>query len=384
MRSAFLTACSLCFLSSVALATENTLIMPSDPWDNFQETAVPGDIYPKKISMADLEKLTAKSTNTLPQEAQNKSPLEDLYSNRIIDELEQYGYDLFTDTSQNNIAPSIPAGTVQDNYVLSAGDTLNVILRGQINSREDYPIDNQGYLIIEDFPPIMAAGRKLRDVQTDLQMEVAKLHNTQIFTSLSGVRQIGILVVGHVKKPGRKNLTAFHTVLDALSQSGGIEKTGSLRQIKLVRNGKSYFIDLYQLLIANGNAADKLLQDGDRIIVPPIGQTVAVSGSVKRPAIYEIKRGEKISLHQALGLAGGVLTPGQNRYMKMEFTSTGDETVEDVTKPEDKIFGDGTILMVAQSEQKRTSEVTLSGETRQPGSHDLKKSKTLSGLITDE
>ncbi|HPF79205.1 MAG TPA: SLBB domain-containing protein, partial [Alphaproteobacteria bacterium] len=162
------------------------------------------------------------------------------------------------------------------------------------------------------------------------------------------------------------------------------KKSGSLRTIKLVRHGKSYFVDLYQLLMANGGGADKLLQDGDRIIVPPVGPTLAVSGSVKRPAIYEIRRGEKISLHQALGLGGGVLTPGQNRYMKLEYTADGKETVEDVTKPEERLFGDGSILMVAQSEQKRAQEVTLEGNTRQPGPHDLKKSKTLSGLITDE
>lgn len=383
MRSALLIFI-YCFLSySVAIAAENALVMPYDPWDKTEATQQ-DDIVPKKISMADLEKMSGNINDNISSNIKKKSALEKSYSERIIDELEQYGYDLFSaDAPQDNMT-SIPAGSIQDNYILSAGDTLNITMRGQINSRNNYKIDNQGLLVINDFPPITAAGRKLRDVQTDLQREVQNIHNTQIFTSLAGVRQIGVLVIGHVKKPGRKNLTAFHTVLDALSLAGGIQKTGSLRRIKLVRNGKSYFIDLYQLLIAGGGGADRLLQDGDRIIVPPIGQTMAVSGSIKRPAIYEIHKGEKISLHQALGLGGGVLTPGQNRYMKMEYTKNGEETVRDISAPEERIFGDGSILMVAQSEQKRTSEVTLSGNTRQPGSHDLKKSKTLSGLITDE
>ncbi len=363
--------------------------MPYDPWDSPSATktmAAQHDIIPKKISLADLERMSSNGA-PLPATAESekeKSALEKLYSDRIIDELEQYGYDLFSADDNKDTLTSIPAGTIQDNYILSAGDTLNIILRGQINTRSNYTIDNQGLLIIEDFLPITAAGRKLRDVQTDLQVEVKNLHNTQIFTSLSGVRQIGVLVVGHIKKPGRKNLTAFHTVLDALSLAGGIQKTGSLRRIKLVRNGKSYFVDLYQLLMARGGGADRLLQDGDRIIVPPIGPTMAVSGSVKRPALYEVHKGERISLHQALGLGGGVLTPGQNRYMKLEYTTNGEETVQDVSTPKKRIFGDGSILMVAQSEQKRTSEVTLSGHTRQAGSHDLKKSKTLSTLITDE
>ena len=352
------------------------------PWMDETPSPLSTDIVPKKISLKDLEDLEGEN---LAAEEIEKSPLEELYSERIIDELEQYGYDLFSKTAASEInTTAIPAGAIQDSYTLSSGDKLNIILRGQINSRSMYEVDNQGLLIIENFPPINAAGRTLRDVQTDLQTEVINLHNTQIFSSLASVRQIGVLVIGHVKKPGRKNLTAFHSVMDALSLAGGIEKTGSLRQIKLVRDGKSHFIDLYQLLMANGGSADKLLQDGDRIIIPPIGSTMAVSGSVKRPAIYEIRQGEKISLHQALGLGGGVLTPGQNRYMKLEHTTDGEETVADITAPQERLFGDGTVLMVAQSIQKRASEVTLSGHTRQPGPHDLNKSKTLSTLITDE
>ena len=383
MRSALLIFFMSAFIPVSALANDGGLLMPvATPWMDEPPASLSTDIVPKKITLKDLEELEEEISSA---EEIEKSPLEELYSERIIDELNQYGYDLFSKATASEInTTAIPAGAIQDNYILSSGDRLNIILRGQINSRSTYEIDNQGLLIIENFPPITASGRTLRDVQTDLQTEVINLHNTQIFSSLASVRQIGVLVIGHVKKPGRKNLTAFHTVMDALSLAGGIEKTGSLRQIKLVRDGKSHFIDLYQLLMASGGGADKLLQDGDRIIIPPIGSTMAVSGSVKRPAIYEIKKGEKISLHQALGLGGGVLTPGQNRYMKLEHTTDGEETVSDITSPKERLFGDGTVLMVAQSIQKRASEVTLSGHTRQPGPHDLKKSKTLSALITDE
>ena len=65
------------------------------------------------------------------------------------------------------------------------------------------------------------------------------LYNTNAYIALSSIRQIGVLVVGHVQKPGRQNLNVFHTALDALMAAGGVKKTGSLRQIKLVRNGRS-------------------------------------------------------------------------------------------------------------------------------------------------
>ncbi len=382
MRFALLAFGFLTLLPSFVHANETELIMPTtaDPWKDVASHNT--DIAPKHISLNDLEDIIKP---TLPKDIESKSKIEILYSSRIVDELKQYGYDLFQNTPSNPKDKfSIPAGSIQDNYILSAGDQLNIIMRGQTNSRQNYEIDNQGLLIIENLAPITAAGRRLKDIKEDLNTAITPLHNSQIFVSLASVRQIGVLVVGHVNKPGRQNLTSFNTVLDVLTESGGVQKTGSLRQIKLVRKGKSYIIDLYQLLMASTTGSDKLLQDSDRIIVPPIGPTLAISGSVKRPAIYEIRKGEKISTHQALGLAGGVMTPGQNRYMKLEYTSNGEEIVQDISTPKNRIFGDGSILMVAQSKQKRSSSITLSGSTRQPGTHDLKKSKTLSGLIKNE
>ncbi len=355
------------------------------PFTNNQYTP----LNPKPLSLADLENITAQTptqtskrkTNT-HQSIKHTSTLEILYSERIIDQLEQFGYDLF-DTN-DTLDHSIPAGATQNNYTLSAGDTLRVILRGQVNLRQDIIVNNQGQLIVEDLPPLLVSGKTINAVQDTLREEIKSLHNTEIYVSLAAIRQIGVLVVGNVNKPGRKNMTGFHTTLDAIIAAGGVQKNGSLRQIKLIRKGRSTLIDLYQLIMSNGGKADMLLQDGDRLIIPPIGPTLAVTGSVKRAGIYEIRQGEKISLHQALNLAGGLLTPGQNRFIKLENTNNGEETVQNITNQQDRIFGDGAILNVAQSEQKKASEVQLVGQTRQPGAHDFNKKRTLSALIHDE
>lgn len=138
------------------------------------------------------------------------------------------------------------------------------------------------------------------------------------------------------------------------------------------------------------------LRDGDRLIVPPIGPTVGVAGGVKRPGIYEILprlRGhmhkphgasEHLSLEDMLNLAGGVLSPGQNRYMKMGLTADGRETVDDITDPHRPHFGDGAILMVASSDEMRAGTVELAGHTRRAGMHALSRAKTLSALLPDE
>ena len=172
-------------------------------------------------------------------------------------------------------------------------------------------------------------GRTIGQVRLSVQAAADKIYNTQAYVSLASVRQIGVLIVGHVNKPGRKNLTVFHTVVDALMQAEGIQKTGSFRQVKLVRDGRSTIIDLYGLLMHGALGNDLRLKDGDRIIVPSIGPTVAIGGEVKRPGIYETPqvimgriytsedRSRKLSLGEMLDLAGGILSPGKNRFLKM-------------------------------------------------------------------
>lgn len=344
------------------------------------------EIVPRHLSLADLENLAddkgaKKISYTLPS-AKNGSAIEDMYSQRAGEDLQLFGYDLFG--AADKPSDKIPAGMVQDDYILSVGDKIDITVRGQDNERKTYEINSQGQLVMDDFTPILASGRTLGNIRKVLEDEAATLHNVDINISLSGARQIDILVIGDVKKPGRKTLTPFHTVLDALQEADGIKKSGSLRQIKLVRAGKSEFIDLYNVMMQGGSSGDKTLREGDRIIVPPIGSTVAISGAVKRPGVYEIRRGEHLSTLEMLGMAGGVLAPGSNRFMSLALGSDGREVVEDVSEPSRKLFGDGGLLNVAQAREKRSENVELSGHTREPGEHALQKAKTLSELIKND
>lgn len=326
------------------------------------------------------------------------SPLEEIYSDRIVEELKQFGYDMFGSPDDANAKDTaeMPAGAVQDDFILSSGDKLDIIFRGQKNTRQTLAIDSQGLLLLDEMPPIEAAGRSIGQVRDELQSSVAQMHNTEIFVSLSSVRQAGVTLIGHVKHPGRQTLTVFHTVLDALTQAGGVEKTGSLRQIKLVRNGRGVIVDLYGLLIHGSAGMDLTLRDGDRIIVPPIGPTVAVAGGVKRPAIYEIlpalngmlrtpqDASRKVTLEDMLDLGGGVLQAGRNRFMSLGLTEDGRETINEIQNTSlEPIFGDGSILMVAPDDDKRSGTVELVGETRRPGLHALGKAENLSSLLDD-
>ncbi len=352
----------------------------------------------KPMMPQDYETLLAQMRPVLGN-ASPASPLETHYSKRVVDEIRQFGYELFEKpaetTTESTGVQSLPSGAVQDRFVLNIGDRLNVMFRGQRSNQGIYSITSDGLLIIEDLPPIPAAGRTIAQLREALGANASDLHNTDVFVSLESVQQVGVLIVGHVNNPGRQNLTVFHTVLDALIQAGGVQKTGSLRQIKLIREGRAQLIDLYGLLNHGSAGMDISLRDGDRLVIPTIGPTIAIGGDVKRPGIYEIlptlkgmrhdpaQASEKLSLQEALDLGGGLLSPGNNRFMRLEMSGDGREVVEDLSAPFTPALGDGSILMVSRATEKRSENVELAGHTRQPGIHALSRAGTLSALLSD-
>lgn len=374
--------------------------------------ATDDDAETPRTPKTDLAILTPKHTKQIIRQLEAReheraaSLLEQAYSMRIVDQLSQFGYEIFDqggpasslvpDAARTAHRDGIPGGMAQDDFVLSSGDRLMITTRGQKNAQMAYTIDHQGFLIVDDITPIPAAGLTIAQVREILEAEASLRHNTQIFISLDAVRQIDILIIGHVAKPGRQTLSVFHTILDALIEAGGIEKTGSLRQVKLVRDGRSTYIDLYGLLVYGSANMDLQLRDGDRLIVPPIGPTVAIAGGVKRPGIYEVLpsvRGmhskgnntQKLSLEDMLELGGGYLSPGQNRLLRLTLSTDGKENVQPVGgNAYAPIFGDGNILMVSPSREARSGSVQLTGHTRTPGIHDLGTNKTLSSLIPSE
>ncbi len=339
--------------------------------------------------------IESKETNRNPDNNKKEAPLsalEKVFDKRITGSPHQFGYDLFADVTSLE-ASSAPMGAVQDDFVLGTGDELLITFTGQRTDQTLYTVDPRGNIVIKDLPPLPAAGKTLAQLRGSLNAQLADMHNTQSYVSLSAVRQIGVLVVGNVKKPGRKTLSAFHNVLDALNHAGGIKKDGSLRQIKLVRRGHSTVIDLYTLLLDGAPDIDFLLKDGDRLIVPPIGPSVAIAGAVKRPGIYEIKKtllglnknhkagSERLTLNEMLDLAGGVLSPDQNRFVHHALGKGRQENISEIKDFAKRSFKDGSILSVMSGLAKRKGTVELAGETRSPGLYDLSRNKKLSNLL---
>ena len=308
------------------------------------------------------------------------SRLEADYCQRANEVLRQYGYDIFSAVTES---PRLAVGAVADDYVLGIGDELVVSIHGDQPSTITTSVDREGRVILPNLPPISAAGRRFEQFRRELQARTsASMLGAQVFVSLANVRLLSVMVVGEVGSPGIHQITGLSSVVDALNVAGGINRTGSLRRVQVHRGDKIFWVDLYDLMFSSGASHHLGVMDGDRIVVPTIGPTVAVAGDVKRPAIYELSEGQRSVLKDAvLEFAGGPLRPRGNRFVQISFEDTGGQLV--VEHAADKRFsvGDGDILMVQRRREIQSGTVELIGHVRVPGQRSLASVRTVSNLV---
>lgn len=309
------------------------------------------------------------------------SPVEDVFSQRAGQELLLYGYNQIG----RHISEAPTTGQVQDDVILGTGDKVMVTFRGQRDDSKTYTITPQGELIIKGMEPITASGLTVGALRDRLENETARnLSNSTVFVSVKSLRQIAVTVMGEVTHPGVFTLNPFQTVLDALAMAKGISKNGSLRNIKLLRAGKTVPLDFYKLLMQGDLGTPLQLRDGDKIMVPVLGETIAIAGDVKRPGIYERSLDNStFNFDDVLRLAGGALRPGANRFVKLSLNSWGDERVTDIAAGDKIGFADGDLLMVTGGMPMRTNSVTVLGHVRQPGPHPLNKVPDLKTLLNN-
>jgi polysaccharide export outer membrane protein len=329
---------------------------------------------------AELKQQTLSPGAAPKSAAPTHSSLEMLYSARAGGPIGQFGYDLIA--NGGSIATTLN-GAIQDDYVLGTGDEIVITLQGQQNANYSTRVDRDGRVLFPNLPPIAAAGRSFGEFRRDLEAAARRAYiQTQVYVSVGEIRQISVRVVGEVDNPGVYSLTGLSTVLDALNLAGGVKKTGSLRAITLVRNGVPHTIDLYTLLLTHGETPDMTVAEGDRIVVPPIGSTVAVTGDVRRPAIYELPPGEDaITERDAMRLASGPEIRGAYREMIQRIEADGKERLSDATGRPGAALRDGEILFVYKSVSASLGTVQLEGSVRLPGLYALDHAQTLHDLI---
>ncbi|MGH9728168.1 MAG: SLBB domain-containing protein [Candidatus Acidiferrales bacterium] len=230
---------------------------------------------------------------------------------------ERFGMEVFENGTRDlqMIPMDLPVGP---DYVVGPGDALAIDLWGGVSQRLLRTVDTEGRLSLPEVGPVLVAGKSMADVQQTVQHTLrSQFRDVSADVSLSRLRSIRVYVVGDVAHPGAYDISSLSTPLNAIFAAGGPTERGSLRNLEQYR-GKQLVqnVDVYDLLLHGVKGDIQRLENGDTVLVPPIGPDVTVEGMVRRPSIYEL-RDEK-SLADVLELAGGLLPTATLRHIEVQ------------------------------------------------------------------
>lgn len=307
---------------------------------------------------------------------------------------ERFGVDVFRNpTNQPDAIPmDLPAGP---DYVVGTGDSLSIDLWGGISQRLVRLVDREGRVSLPEIGPMMVSGKNLGDVQLEIQRALrTQFTNVSADVSLSRLRTVRVYVVGDVADPGAYDISSLSTPLNALFAAGGVTTRGSLRALKHLRGNQLVEnVDAYDLLLHGVRSDLKRLQNGDTLLVPPMGSQVTVEGVVRRPAVYELL-GET-SLAEALELAGGILPTAALRHIEvqrveahekrtmltLDLTSTTD--AQQITQQLQAFkIQDGDQIHIFPIAAYNEDAIYLQGHVLRPGRYSYKRGMKLTDLIS--
>ncbi|MBH0038935.1 SLBB domain-containing protein [Pseudoalteromonas sp. SWN166] len=298
------------------------------------------------------------------------------------DELKPYGYELFAG-EPTTFMPSENAA-VPDTYIVGPGDQLKINFYGKESNSYEVIVDREGRISIPDLSPVEVAGLTFAEIKELIKVKVEQeVIGVKAFVSLGQLRSMRILVLGEAYKPGSYSVSSLTTVSHALFVSGGVSDIASLRNIQVKRAGKVVAnFDLYDLLINGDSSNDIVLKPGDAVFIPSVGAQVIVEGAVKRPAIFELKKGE--SAKQLLAMTGG-LKP--NAYAKSaiveRFNFDRKEVLSvDFSKSQiNYIPQDGDRIRFNSVSSQYKNSVSLIGAVARPGNYQWHQGKRISDVL---
>ncbi len=231
--------------------------------------------------------------------------------------LQRFGMQVFENGTRDlqAIPMDLPVGP---EYVLGPGDAVAIDLWGGVSRRFYEVVDREGRVSLPEVGPVLVAGKSLADVQQTVQRNLrTQFRDVSADVSLARLRTIRVYVVGDVVKPGAYDIGSLSTPLNALFAAGGPTSRGSLRIVKQFRgNELVQDVDVYDLLLHGVKGGIQRLENGDTVLVPPLGPEITIEGMVRRPAIYEEK--DEKSLADALALAGGLLPGATLRHIEVQ------------------------------------------------------------------
>ncbi len=325
---------------------------------------------------SELEKKVAETLETISLEEQIQQQV-------VQAELEQFGYDIFSQ-APTTFAP-VEGIPVPPDYVIGPGDTFILQIYGATDVEYRLVVTREGKLLIPEIGDIQIAGLTFEEAKFTLNEQITKLRiGVKTVVTLADLHTIQVMMVGEVARPGAYTVSGLSSLLNTLITTGGIKRTGTLRNIQVRRQNKIVAsMDIYQVLLKGIDESNIYLRQGDVVFVPPIGQTIGVAGEVHRPAIYEIKTENTVD--EVLEMAGGLLpTASADKSHIERITGSGLRTL--VSANLDAGGGNievknGDLIRVFPVLNKMEDVVLLSGHVLIPGGFQWTPGMRVSDLI---
>jgi protein involved in polysaccharide export with SLBB domain len=359
------------FIQVVALDREQQVLFKSD-----EMQVIP---LPVESQGSHIEKSFSKKTVTL---------LDKIETEPMRRELKQFGYDFFKNSLQLTSAiDAMPAGA---SYILGPGDVLNLNVWGANNFRQELTVDRNGDLVIPKVGSVRVWGLPFDKAQTAVGDAISRIfRNYEMSLTLGKLRSIQVYVVGEVEAPGNYPVSSLATVINALAAAGGPSRNGSLRSVKVTRGSQTIaVVDLYDMFLSGDRNKDVQLQNGDTIFVPVIGPVAAVTGEVRRPAIYEMNG--KTTLADVLKMAGGIAASGSLGRIQIERLENNNSRIAldfniKAGDPEATLGAvavkDRDMVKVFPVQEAIRQVVVLKGNVQQAGEYQFRSGMRLTDLI---
>ena len=344
---------------------------------------------------------TAKSTGTDANESRLREEMKENTSDMLEDqpttqdlvrEDQVFGRNIFN-TKNLTFEPSSNLAT-PPNYRLGPGDEVIIDIWGASQNTIRQQISPDGTINIQKIGPVYLSGLTVSEANDYLKKSLNKIYNglnnatdpsSDIRLTLGNIRTIQINVMGEVVQPGTYALSSFSTVFHALYRAGGVSDIGSLRNVQLVRNGKKLTtIDVYEFIM-KGNAQDDIrLQEGDVVIVPAYDVLVKISGKVKRPMRFEMKKDEPLST--LIKYAGGFEADAFTRSLRVVRQNGQEYEVNTVKDIDYSVYQmrNGDVVTAEAILNRFTNKLEIRGAVYRPGIYQLSgKLNTVRELVNE-
>src|SRR5712691_297487 len=275
-------------------------------------TAFPGSDLQLRIQEFEFQQLQ----QDLQADQRERNEFQQFVMQSIGRDLPMFGANLFR-VVPSTFAPvnNVP---VTPDYVIGPGDEIQIRAWGQIDVDYNAMVERDGTISVPKVGVINVAGIKASDLPAFLKTVFGRtFRNFQLTATLGRLRSIQIFVVGQAKRPGTYTVSSLSTLVTALFAAGGPSSKGSMRSIQLKRANRVVAdFDLYDLILSGDKSKDAQLLPGDVIYIAPVGQLVAITGSVNAPAVYELK--QNTVLFDLIRWAGGLATTASGQKATVE------------------------------------------------------------------